>query len=94
MPSGWRSVGMMLRAATRVARLARRNPPALPRPAPCSSLASTPPAASPPPPPRVLYHFHYVRHLRQLLRMKVRLRGNAWRVLCTHQRRACTAHDA
>ena len=83
---------MMLRAA---ARLALRSPPALPRPALCSSLASTPPAASPPPPPsRVLYHFHYVRHLRQLLRMKVRLRGNAWRVLCTHQRRACTADNA
>ena len=64
----------------RAAGLARRNPPALPRPAPCSSLASTPPTASPPPPPpppppRVLYHFQYVRHLRQLLRMKVRPRG-------------------
>ena len=69
---------MLLR---RAAALARRHPPALPRPAQCSSLASTPPTASPPPtppltppppspPPRVLYHFHYVRHLRQLLRMK------------------------
>ena len=36
----------------------------------CSSLASAAPTAAPVP-PRVLYHFHYVRHLRQLLRMKV-----------------------
>ena len=44
----------------------------MPRPVAFSSLAS-PPAALPPAalPPRILYHFHYVRHLRQLLRMKV-----------------------
>ena len=75
---GGEEIMFMLR---RAAGLARRNPPALPRPARCSSLASTPPTASSPPPlplpPRVLYHFQYVRHLRQLAQEAHRLRREA-----------------